>query len=253
MRGWSVRSRVGAVVAAIVVAAGAAGCGSQTASGGGGNVAAAALSQARQQLKEAPTARLVARIKDGTKMGVPGEVTAEGVLDMANLQGRVTYHYVSMGKTAEMLLLSDAMYVKLPEPKDGKAWVRVEGMSGKAMFEGMDPDSVGESLDSFGTALREGGSGSGTAERTFTETITVDQLRDQLGATNDAPVVEMLSEMNVTSMTGTFVVGADDALKRMSIAYGDFMTIEFSDFGAPTGDLTPPTDDQVLVQQQPQL
>jgi hypothetical protein len=251
MRGWSVRSRAGALVAAIVVAVGVAGCGTNTASGGGADVAGAVLSQAKQQLQESSTARISMRADNVPSANGPGVMTGEGVLDLANLQGRITYNHSAMAKPAEMLLLPDSMYAQLPEPKDGKTWATTEGMSGKAMFAGMDRDSVSEALDAFGSVVAKGATDNAAEERTFSETITVAELREQLGATDDAPVLRMLESINVTSMTVELVLTPDDRLKRMSVAYGDAMTVTFHDFGAPLGDLTPPPADQVLVQKQP--
>lgn len=251
MRGWSVRSRVGAVAAALVVAMGAAGCGSETT--GGGDVAGSVLSQAKQQLKDTSTARVTLRVENAPSANGPGTVTAEGVLDVANLQGRITYHHAAIDAPVEMLVLPDALYAKLPEPKDGKTWSTTEGMSGKSMFAGLDRDAVSEGLDAFGAAITEGMGADGSSERVFTETVTLDELREQLGATDDAPVLQMLESMNVESMTMEVATTADNRLARMSVQYGDAMTVTFSDFGAPLGDLTPPPADQVLVQKQPQI
>ncbi|WP_436776830.1 hypothetical protein [Yinghuangia sp. YIM S09857] len=254
MRGWSVRARVGAVVAAVVVAVGAAGCGSETTSGGGGgDVAGTVLSQAKQQLQDSSTARISLHVGDATAMGVPGAMTADGVMDLAAIKGRLTYHYESLGKSVEMLILPDAVYAKLPEPKDGKTWTRFEGMSGKSVFNGLDRDSVSEALDSLGSAISDAGKDDGSTERSFSETITLDELRDQMGASDDAPLIRTLESMDVKSMTVEFGMTADNKLTRMSVSYGDAMSVKFTDFGTPMGDLTPPSADDVATQSPPRF
>ncbi|MCF2529417.1 hypothetical protein [Yinghuangia soli] len=240
------------MVAALAIALGVAGCGTQATGGGSGDFAAAALSQAKQQVMDASTVRVVMRISDGTGMGVPGEVTGEGVLDMVQLSGRLTYHYAFNGTSVEALIRPEAVYYRLPQPQDGKTWVTVEGITGDALFQGMDREALSASLSGFSTMSEDKSAAGGNGERRLVQTITLDELRDSTGVAQEGTLADkLLGAMDVTSMTAELWVTTDRKISRMSIKYGDKMTIEMSDFGVALGDVTPPPADQVLVKQAP--
>lgn len=244
----------GALVALVLVAAG---CGS------GGSLALDPVASAADRTLDKGTGRFDLQTTFTLPLLGRATVSGEGSFDNAKQAMDVTMHLDGDGaglpSSVEVRLLSPVMYVRLPNEKREKSWVKIELQHAlKNLGLALPNLGVGQSPAEALAQLR----GSTNTEKVGTETIdgvrtthyrgTVD-VQDALGratAKERKALQRLLDEakahgVDAASTTHDVWVGDDGLVRRLTEQVGSVghVTMTFSDYGAPVQIEAPPADE----------